>query len=112
MREANVVASQIVITECHGTGTALGDPIEVGAYRGVMEPREVPLCATSAKSNLGHCECAAGMVGLVKCCVVAAISTASANVHLRELNPHLTVTGFPAYFCSEPADTRLNTNYA
>merc|ERR1740129_582000 len=49
MKEAGLSPKQITIAECHGTGTALGDPIEVGALRGAMEPRDVPLYETSAK---------------------------------------------------------------
>ncbi|CAE8683313.1 unnamed protein product [Polarella glacialis] len=112
MREAGVTASQITIGECHGTGTALGDPIEVGALRGVMEPRETPLLTTSAKSNIGHLEACAGMVGLIKCVTMVAMSNATPNCHLRDMNPHLDVDGFPAYFESESVETRLNSNYA
>ena len=72
------------MAELHGTGTALGDPIEVGALRGVMKrlslhsvlsrvflgrkfamsrDRKVPIMKTSAKSNLAHGEANAGMAG-------------------------------------------------
>lgn len=112
MREAMVTASQITIAECHGTGTALGDPIEVGALRGVMEPRDTPLLTTSAKSNIGHTEACAGMIGLIKCVSMVASSQAHPNCHLRNLNPHLDVDGFPSNFDTEVIDTRLNSNYA
>merc|ERR1712151_959345 len=57
MREGGLLASMITIAECHGTGTALGDPIEVGALRGVMRgDRPIPILKTSAKSNIGHLE--------------------------------------------------------
>eukprot|EP00930_Biecheleria_cincta_P034659 TRINITY_DN23921_c0_g1_i1.p1 TRINITY_DN23921_c0_g1~~TRINITY_DN23921_c0_g1_i1.p1 ORF type:complete len:1306 (+),score=184.91 TRINITY_DN23921_c0_g1_i1:67-3918(+) len=112
MREAMVTASQITIAECHGTGTALGDPIEVGALRGVMEPRETPLLVTSAKSNIGHTEACAGMIGLIKCVTMVATSLAQPNCHLASQNPHLDVDGFPAYFETEAVETRLNSNYA
>jgi len=112
MREAFVTASQITISECHGTGTALGDPIEVGALRGVMEPRETPMLTTSAKSNIGHTEACAGMIGVIKCVSMVASSVGHPNIHLGSMNPHLGVDGFPSYFESEAVETRLNSNYA
>mmetsp|Transcript_21779 Transcript_21779/g.44630 ORF Transcript_21779/g.44630 Transcript_21779/m.44630 type:complete len:810 (+) Transcript_21779:2-2431(+) len=112
MREAGVVASQITMAECHGTGTALGDPIEVGALRGAMEPRPTPLFTTSAKSNIGHLEPSAGITGLLKCIDMVSSSKGHANIHLAELNPHLDTDGFPAVFESEHVDSDLNSNYA
>mmetsp|Transcript_68037 Transcript_68037/g.160149 ORF Transcript_68037/g.160149 Transcript_68037/m.160149 type:complete len:1179 (-) Transcript_68037:69-3605(-) len=112
MREAMVAASQITIAECHGTGTALGDPIEVGALRGVMEPRDTPLLTTSAKSNIGHTEACAGMIGLIKCVSMVSRSISDPNCHLNSLNPHLDVEGFPSCFEAESVETRLNSNYA
>lgn len=50
-----------------GTGTALGDPIEVGALRGVMQDRKSPIMQTSAKSHIGHLEANAGSAGIIKC---------------------------------------------
>jgi len=57
IKEAGITPPEIETTECHGTGTSLGDPIEIGAYRKVMaaDPRFEPVCITSSKSNLGHC---------------------------------------------------------
>jgi len=112
MRDAGVVANQITVAECHGTGTALGDPIEVGALRGAMEPRATPLLTASSKSNIGHMEACAGMTGLHRCIQMAAQSMGYPNIHLMELNPHLDVDGFPAYFETEAVDTGLNSNYS
>merc|ERR1711988_818646 len=71
MREGGLSAGIITIAECHGTGTALGDPIEVGALRGVMKAgRTYPFMKTSAKTNIGHLEAAAGVAGLIKCIVM------------------------------------------
>jgi len=111
-REASLKPPEVDCFECHGTGTALGDPIEVGALRGVMEPRETPLLATSSKSNLGHMEACAGLVGLLKCILMVMTSNGPPNIHLCDLNPHLDVDGFPTYFETEHCETRLNSNYA
>jgi len=65
LREAGLDPHDIQASECHGTGTALGDPIEIGSIRGVQETdvRESPFEMTSAKSNIGHLEGNAGCLG-------------------------------------------------
>ena len=77
-----------------------------------MEPRDTPLLTTSAKSNIGHTEACAGMIGLIKCVSMVSRSTADPNCHLNSLNPHLDVEGFPSVFETESVETRLNSNYA
>eukprot|EP00406_Dinophysis_acuminata_P000337 CAMPEP_0179212974 /NCGR_PEP_ID=MMETSP0797-20121207/1408_1 /TAXON_ID=47934 /ORGANISM="Dinophysis acuminata, Strain DAEP01" /LENGTH=1191 /DNA_ID=CAMNT_0020918655 /DNA_START=49 /DNA_END=3624 /DNA_ORIENTATION=- len=109
MIEAGVSASQITIAECHGTGTALGDPIEVGALREVMKDREIPIIMTSAKANFGHMEACAGMGGISKCVLMLCGMTGAPNIHLRHLNPHIEHNGYPAIFISEMADCETKT---
>jgi len=110
MREGGLLANMITIAECHGTGTALGDPIEVGALRGVMgSKRQAPILKTSAKTNIGHLEAAAGVAGLIKCIQMLAYSCGAPNCHLVTLNPHLDVSGFPVLFQSESLDWGSNS---
>nr|AQS99208.1 type I polyketide synthase [Gambierdiscus excentricus] len=109
MREAELEARMINLAECHGTGTALGDPIEVGALRNAMEPRDFALCLTSSKSNIGHLEGGAGIAGLLKCILMLMAGTCPPNAHCRQLNPHLSVGGFPCFFDTEGIDTHLNS---
>lgn len=108
LRESGYVASDIDLAECHGTGTALGDPIEVGALRAVMEPRDAALATTSSKSNIGHLEGGAGIAGLLKCIVMLKAGVCPPNAHCRQLNPHLHVAGFPCFFDTEAIDNNLN----
>lgn len=110
MREGGLSAGIITIAECHGTGTALGDPIEVGALRGVMKAgRDTPFMKTSAKTNIGHLEAAAGVAGLIKCILMLNYSTGIPNIHLLVLNPHLDVAGYPVYFETESVDFGHNS---
>lgn len=111
LREAGVMPSEITGSECHGTGTALGDPIEVGSLRGVQETddRDGPIVNTSSKSNIGHLEANAGITGLFKCVLMGKFSVGLPNVHLRCLNPHLDITGWPTYMISEVSDVAANT---
>jgi len=111
MREGGLDTSQITIAECHGTGTSLGDPIEVGALRGIFgkTKRETPFLKTSAKTCLGHLEAAAGGAGFIKCCLMLQHSVGIPNNHCRALNPHLDVEGYPAYFETECVDFGQNS---
>ncbi|MFE3457715.1 SDR family NAD(P)-dependent oxidoreductase [Nocardiopsis aegyptia] len=66
-RRAGIDPAQVGYVELHGTGTPAGDPIEAAALGAVFaDGREEPLRVGSAKTNVGHLEGAAGIVGLVK----------------------------------------------
>ncbi|MGX7835547.1 mutanobactin A polyketide synthase MubH, partial [Campylobacter fetus subsp. venerealis] len=68
-QRANVPARTVSYIEAHGTGTALGDPIEIAGLTKAFEEdtTDKQFCAIgSAKSNIGHCESAAGIAGLTK----------------------------------------------
>nr|AQS99199.1 type I polyketide synthase [Gambierdiscus polynesiensis] len=106
LKEAGVEPHDITASECHGTGTSLGDPIEVGSLRGVQETdeRDGPIMNTSSKSNIGHLEANAGTTGLFKCILMSKYGVGLPNCHLRTLNPHLDVSGWPTYMISESAD--------
>jgi len=103
LREIRLTPTEIDCFECHGTGTALGDPIEVGAFKKVMSvtPRDQPIEITSSKSSIGHGEGSAGMAGFTKCCLQVAHCEAASNLHLRVKNPHLDLDGFPCQVLSE-----------
>jgi len=109
MVESSLSASEITVAECHGTGTALGDPIEVSALRMVMQDRKLPILNTSAKTNLGHLEASAGMAGFLKCINLLNSSCAPPNNHFRFLNPHMDTNGYPVYFNSELTDYGCHT---
>ena len=78
--------------ELHGTGTSLGDPIELGALGGVFGQRrrsDRPLAIGSLKTNVGHMEATAGVGGLVKAVMALTNEELPRHLHLRRLNPHL-----------------------
>jgi len=110
LREAGIKPHDVTTSECHGTGTALGDPIEIGSLRGVQETdtRDDPNVCTSSKSNLGHQEANAGTIGLIKCILMGKYGASPPNVHLRILNPHLDTTGWPVWFENEVVDVQVN----
>jgi len=108
MLEAGLSPNNIAIAECHGTGTALGDPIEVGALREVMRTRDYPMIVTSTKTNFGHMEACAGMGGIAKCILMLAGSSGTPNLHLKCINPHIEFVGYPALFATEVSDSRVS----
>jgi len=107
VKMGGISAGEVDIEECHGTGTALGDPIEIGAFRAAQLGLrgDSPIIATSLKSNIGHLEDSAGIGGLAKCCLCLMKQVLPPNVHMRLLNPHLDITGFPVNFSTECTPT-------
>ncbi|MGH9591579.1 MAG: type I polyketide synthase, partial [Bryobacteraceae bacterium] len=76
----------------HGTGTALGDPIEAHAFARVLgagRTKENPLIVGSVKTNLGHLEAAAGIAGLIKLVLSLQNELIPKHLHLQKLNPHI-----------------------
>jgi len=102
LREANLKPCEVMLGECHGTGTALGDPIEVGANKSVMlGNRELPMMHATAKSHVGHEEANAGTCGLLKVMLMLNAGVSTPNPNLRALNPHLDTNAYPILFVNE-----------
>jgi acyl transferase domain-containing protein/surfactin synthase thioesterase subunit/acyl carrier protein len=95
---ARVAAGEIGYIETHGTGTSLGDPIELEALRTVLgKPRvDGSRCVLGAvKTNVGHLEAAAGIAGLIKAVMALQQEVIPKNLHFRALNPRISVEGTP-----------------
>ncbi|KAF7455788.1 putative type I fatty acid synthase, partial [Cryptosporidium felis] len=89
--------SEIDYIETHGTGTALGDPIELGALKSIFgkyNNRQNSLVLGALKTNIGHLEGAAGIAGLIKLILVLKHGMAPKIAHLRKINPHLEIEDF------------------
>ncbi len=85
--DAGLSPHQIDFVETHGTGTPLGDPIEVSAIARVLcEDRTDPLYLGSVKTNVGHLDSAAGIVGVMK--VVLSLQNQTIPVHLNYSEPN------------------------
>ena len=92
MREARIEPRQVSYVEAHGTGTKLGDPIEIaglGAVFGGVENTGGKCAIGSVKSNIGHCESAAGIAGLTKVLLQMRHGLLVPSLHARQLNPHI-----------------------
>ncbi len=95
LANGGVAAERVDCIEAHGTGTALGDPIEMHALKGVFGRRDRPLYVGTVKSNIGHAEAAAGIAGLIKAVLMLRRRAVPASLHFHRLNPHIDLEGAP-----------------
>ncbi|MET9364463.1 acyltransferase domain-containing protein [Streptomyces sp. NPDC006632] len=89
-RRAGIAPAQVDYIECHGSATPLGDPIEANAIGAVLGgDRKDPLLLGSVKSNVGHLEAAAGIVGLVKLALSIRNGVLPPSLHYAAPNPQI-----------------------
>jgi len=91
-RKAGIAVADIDYIEAHGTGTAIGDPIEmqaIGDALGKPRSKDTPLLIGSVKSNLGHLEAASGVAGLVKALYCLQHRMVPATIGIKNLNPKI-----------------------
>ncbi|NER93849.1 MAG: type I polyketide synthase, partial [Symploca sp. SIO1B1] len=92
LSNARLEPHQVSYLEAHGTGTALGDPIEieaVAAIYGKNRPVDQPLVVGSVKTNIGHLEAAAGISSLIKVVLALQHQEIPPHLHLKQPNPHV-----------------------
>lgn len=92
LKETNVDPRHISYIEAHGTGTKLGDPIEIVALSQAFQKNTSdvgPCLIGSAKSNIGHCESAAGIAGLTKVLLQLKHKQIVPSLHSKSLNPNI-----------------------
>ncbi len=102
LRNAKVKAEDLDYVEMHGTGTVLGDPIEVRALAKIAEGRQRPLFIGALKANIGHLESAAGVAGVIKVLLAMQHGTIPAQPMESELNPHINWSELPIRVPGEP----------
>ncbi len=93
LRDAQIRASDVSFIETHGTGTSLGDPIEVealDAVYGASPDDDNSACVLGAvKTNLGHLEAAAGIAGLIKVVLSLENQAIPRNLNFERINPQI-----------------------
>ncbi|MCW5313076.1 SDR family NAD(P)-dependent oxidoreductase [Nostoc sp. KVJ3] len=100
LNNAGIKPDQIGYIEAHGTGTSLGDPIEVtalGAVFGVSHSQQHPLIVGSVKTNIGHLEAAAGIAGLIKSVLQLQHEEIAPHLHLKQPNPYINWSELPIH---------------
>ncbi|MBV9654053.1 MAG: SDR family NAD(P)-dependent oxidoreductase [Acetobacteraceae bacterium] len=96
LARAGVSAARVGYVETHGTGTALGDPIEIDALAAIYgaASADAPSCALGAsKANINHLEGAAGIAGLIKAVLALRARVLPPVVGFERQNPHVSLAG-------------------
>ncbi|MGD0283945.1 MAG: beta-ketoacyl synthase N-terminal-like domain-containing protein, partial [Dissulfurispiraceae bacterium] len=110
LASGGVLPEQVSYIEAHGTGTTLGDPIEVGSVGNVFGSRswDNPLLIGSVKTNIGHLEAAAGIAGIIKVIVSLEHRAIPPHLHFRDPNPHIQWSKFPLVVPTEMREWPLS----
>ncbi|HET6346148.1 MAG TPA: acyltransferase domain-containing protein, partial [Myxococcota bacterium] len=106
LANAGLSPEDINYLEAHGTGTPLGDPIEVQALASVLAAKrspDNPLILGSVKANIGHLEAAAGITGFIKLALSLHHNEMPPQIHFKSLNPNIQIDGMPIKISTELA---------
>jgi acyl transferase domain-containing protein len=97
LANAGVAPAEVGYIEAHGTGTPLGDPIELRSLAAVFgdRPEDRALRIGSIKTNLGHLEGAAGIAGFIKTVLMLQHQQIPPHLHLEHPTPHFTWSEVP-----------------
>ena len=105
LSHAGLPASKVDYLEAHGTGTTVGDPIEINAAAaayGCDRSTDRPLLVGSVKTNIGHLEAAAGVAGLIKAALVVHRGVIPKHLHFHDPNPSLDWERLPVRVITDP----------
>ena len=105
LAQAGVDPRELTYIEAHGTGTSIGDPIEVEAIKGALgksAPGEPPCLLGSVKASIGHLENASGMAGLAKVLGCLQHEEIPGQLHFTKLNPRISLSGTRIVIPSRP----------
>lgn len=115
LKTANINPRSISYIEAHGTGTSLGDPIEIRGLQEAFETfsQDTQYCAIgSVKSNIGHLESAAGISQLAKVLLQMRHQQLAPSLHAEQLNPFIDFQNSPFYVQRELKDWIPENNMA
>ncbi len=107
LSEAGIPPSEVDYLEAHGTGTTVGDPIEINAVTAVYgreRKPDHPLLVGSVKTNIGHLESAAGVAGLIKAALVLKSGVIPKHLHFQDPEPSVDWDRLPVRITSEMMD--------
>ena len=107
LARASVAPSQVDYLEAHGTGTKLGDPVEIAAAASVYgrgRDQDRPLLVGSVKTNIGHLAAAAGAAGLIKALLAMRRGVIPKHLNLSNPNPGIEWERLPVRITTTPTE--------
>lgn len=118
-KNAGIDPSTVTYIESHGTGTKIGDPVEINALKkafdrlyieyGIKDEYKKKNCGiASVKTNIGHSEIAAGLAGIIKILLQFKNKKIVKNLHFNELNPYIDLFDCPFYIIDKNCEWRSN----
>jgi natural product biosynthesis luciferase-like monooxygenase protein len=113
LANAGVDAESITYVETHGTGTALGDPIEITALTKAFRETtsKKGFCAVgSVKTNIGHLEVAAGIAGFIKTILALKHKLIPASLNFEQPNPEINFANSPFYVNTELSNWEVSNS--
>ncbi|NEQ82692.1 MAG: type I polyketide synthase [Moorea sp. SIO2I5] len=111
LENGGVDPANVSYIEAHGTGTSLGDPIEVGAIGtvfGKTHSQENPLIVGTVKTNIGHLEVAAGIAGLMKVVLQLQQQKIAPSLHFKQPNPYINWSDLPVQVSTQLTPWQTN----
>ncbi|MEQ7053640.1 SDR family NAD(P)-dependent oxidoreductase [Paenibacillaceae sp. P-4] len=109
--KAHIDPATVTLIEAHGTGTHLGDPVEINGLKAAFAQLYqkwgkstpiVPHCGVgSVKTSIGHLEAAAGIAGIFKIALSMKHGTIPGNLHFERMNPYIQLDGSPFYIVNK-----------
>jgi acyl transferase domain-containing protein/acyl carrier protein len=113
LQQARIQPTAVSYLETHGTGTPIGDPIELAALHKVYGQSEQPYCAIgSVKTNVGHLDAAAGVTGLIKTALMLHHQKLLPSLNFQTLNPQINPDRSPFYVNTQLQDWPGASRYA
>jgi acyl carrier protein len=109
--DAAIAPQDISYVECHGTGTKIGDPIEITAIQNtIAKDRKNKCYLGSVKSNMGHLESAAGIAGLIKSVLALHYGFIPPNLHYNQPNEYIDFDSYQLNVVSQKTEINHQAN--